>query len=555
MFILMISKNLIKIYILSITIMCLFQYLHSFNSRINHRSFSKKVISMKSTKSETINESGIVKMDEIVNLCKRRGFIFQSSEIYNAMAGFFDYGPLGVELKNNIKKLWWRDHVQRRDDIVGLDSSIISSSSIWKASGHVAGFSDPMVDCKVTRLRYRADQVFWGKLETDAGNEVCYVSVLESEVMLEEATKAALKIAKKAGISGPFKPIELKDLTEASTDIYDKIPSPATGEPGQLTPPRDFNLMFKTDVGALSDDSSIAYLRPETAQGIFTNFLNVQRTARKKVPFGIAQIGKAFRNEITPRNYIFRSREFEQMEIEYFIPPDDDIWEKYHNEWIDTAWNWLLSIGLKSEYMYKCVHAKDKLAHYARACTDITFNFPFGISELMGIAARGNYDLTQHSNASGKLLEYFDPVTNIKYIPHVIEPSIGVDRLFLALLVSSYNEEVIDNETRVVLKFQPSIAPIKAAVLPLVNNKPEISEKALELYNIIKKQYNCEYDTSGAIGRRYRRADEIGIPFCLTIDFDSLVDNTVTLRDRDTMKQIRIPINEVMSYITKQIET
>jgi glycyl-tRNA synthetase len=270
-----------------------------------------------------------VKMDDIINLCKRKGFVFQSSEIYSPMAGFFDYGPMGVELKNNIKKLWWRDIVQRREDIVGLDSSIISSSSIWKASGHVGGFSDPMVDCKKTKLRYRADQVYWGKLIVkETGQVACYVTVMESESMATEAMTNAVKIAKKAGINGPYLPIELKDLTEATAEDYPFIPSPATGEPGGLTSPRDFNLMFKTEVGAVSDDSAVAYLRPETAQGIFTNFLNVQRSARMKVPFGIAQIGKAFRNEITPRNFIFRSREFEQMEIEYFIPPEDEVWPK-----------------------------------------------------------------------------------------------------------------------------------------------------------------------------------------------------------------------------------
>ena len=273
------------------------------------------------------------KMDDIVNLCKRKGFVFQSSEIYSPMAGFFDYGPLGVELKNNIKKLWWRDMVQRRDDMVGLDSSIIAASAVWQASGHVAGFSDPMVDCKQSKLRFRADQVFWGKLETEAGVEACYVSIMESDTMTEDATKAAVKKAKKEGITGPFKPLVLRDLTEATEDFYSKIPSPATGEAGHLTAPRDFNLMFQTNVGAASDGSSVAYLRPETAQGIFTNFAAVQRTARMKVPFGIAQIGKAFRNEITPRNFIFRSREFEQMEIEYFIPPEDDIWRGYHEKW------------------------------------------------------------------------------------------------------------------------------------------------------------------------------------------------------------------------------
>lgn len=410
------------------------------------------------------------------------------------------------------------------------------------------------MDCKVSKLRYRADQVFWGRLETETGEEACYVSIMESDTMEKDATAAAVKKAKKAGINGPFKPLVLRDLTEASKDIYDKIPSPATGEPGSLTFPRDFNLMFQTSVGAMSDATSVAYLRPETAQGIFTNFLNVQRASRMKVPFGIGQIGKAFRNEITPRNFVFRSREFEQMEIEYFIPPDDEVWPKFHEQWIQEFWDWLVAIGLRPEWMGKCVHEGTKLAHYARACTDITFTFPFGTQELMGIAARGNYDLTQHSTASGKALEYLDPVTNQKYMPHVIEPSIGVDRLFLALLVSAYHQETVEGEIRTVLKFHPAVAPVKAAVLPLVSNKPELVEKAKSVFNRLKKKYNVEWDTSGAIGRRYRRADESGIPFCVTVDFDTLNDDSVTVRFRDSMQQVRIKIDELLPLLNKEIE-
>jgi len=494
------------------------------------------------------------KMEDLVNLCKRKGFVFQSSEIYSPMAGFFDYGPLGVELKNNIKKLWWRDMVQRREDIVGLDSSIIASPSIWQASGHVAGFSDPMVDCKESKLRFRADQVFWGKLETVDGQEACYVTVMESDNMLDVATTAAIKKAKKAGVAGPFKTLKLSDLTEATAEDYPKIPSPATGEPGHLTPPRDFNLMFQTSVGAMSDASSVAYLRPETAQGIFTNFLSVQRTARMKVPFGIAQIGKAFRNEITPRNFIFRSREFEQMEIEYFIPPEDEAWPAFHQTWIDNSWNWLKSIGLKEEFMHKSVHESNKLAHYARACTDITFTFPFGTQELMGIAARGNFDLTQHGTSSGKVMDYFDAAENRKYVPHVIEPSLGVDRLFLALLTSAFSEEEVEGEKRTLLSFHPAIAPIKVAVFPLVNNKPELSALARELYTTLKQRYMCEWDVSGAIGRRYRRADEAGTPFCLTVDFESLEDNSVTVRSRDSMQQVRMKIPDLLPFLSKEID-
>ena len=419
-------------------------------------------------------------MDEIVNLCKRKGFIFQSSEIYSPYSGFFDYGPLGIELKNNIKQAWWREFVQRREDIVGLDSSIIASPSIWQASGHVDGFSDPMVDCKESKLRFRADQVFWGKLEPNDGGEAIYVSVLEDDGMQATAEAAALKKAKLSGVEGPFRSFTtLKDLTEATEEEYAKIPSPATGETGHLTTPRDFNLMFQTFVGAMADGSSVAYLRPETAQGIFTNFVNVQRSARMKIPFGIAQIGKAFRNEITPRNFIFRSREFEQMEIEYFIKPEENAWETVYKEWVDKFWDWLLNIGIDEKLLEKDVKSGSGLAHYAKACTDITFKFPFGKQELMGIAARGSYDLDKHSEASGKALDYFDDSSTEKrrFIPHVVEPSCGVDRLFLALLTSAYREELVNGDKRVVLQLHPSIAPVKVAVFPLVNNKPELTEK------------------------------------------------------------------------------
>jgi glycyl-tRNA synthetase len=520
-----------------------------------HRPFYQTTrLAAKKKKGEEENSSLPFKMTDLIELCKRRGFIFQSSEIYSGMAGFFDYGPLGVELKTNIKNLWWKEMVQRRDDIVGLDSSIIGSPAVWQASGHVAGFSDPMVDCKESKQRFRADQVFWGRLETESGEEASYVTVMESDQMLEEATKFASRKAKKLGIEGPYKPLILKDLTEAEEDIYAKIPSPATGEAGSLTAPRAFNLMFQTSVGAMSDASSVAYLRPETAQGIFINFQNVQRTGRMKVPFGIAQIGKAFRNEITPRNYIFRSREFEQMEIEYFIRPDDDVWENCQQDWIEAYWQWLLDMGLKQEYMSKEIHDKDKLAHYARACTDITFTFPFGTQELMGIAARGCYDLTQHEKGSGKTMEYFDEAANEKYVPHVIEPSIGVDRLVLAILSSAYEEDVIDGEKRTVLKFAPSVAPIKAAVFPLVKNKPEIMAKAKAIYDKLKQRWMVDFDVAGAIGRRYRRADEAGTPFCITIDYDTLENDSVTVRIRDSTEQKRMPIDELSAFLSQEID-
>ena len=495
-----------------------------------------------------------VSMEELMQLCKAKGFVFQSSEIYQPFPGFFDFGPLGVELKNNIKKLWWRDMVQRREDMVGLDSSIIASPDVWKASGHIAGFSDPMVDCKETKLRFRADQIFWSVVETTDGKEVGYVSVMETEDMEVQATKLAKKLLKEKNISVEMKPLVLKELTSASKELIPLIPSPGSGQPGHLTEPRDFNLMFQTNVGANTESSNVAYLRPETAQGIFTNYINVQRTARMKIPFGIAQIGKSFRNEITPRNFIFRSREFEQMEIEYFIPPDDNVWEEIYHKWIDISWEWLKNIGLNEKLMSKFVQTD--LAHYARACTDITFKFPFGDQELMGIAARGNYDLTAHATASGTNLEYFDEasVEKRRYIPHVIEPSCGVDRLFLALLASAYDEDEVDGEVRKILRFHPSVAPIKVAVFPLVKNKPELIEMAKEIFSTLQLRYMCEFDTAGTIGKRYRRADESGTPFCVTIDFDSLQDNTVTVRNRDDMQQTRMKITDLYSFLSKQID-
>ena len=508
----------------------------------------------KKKKEKTQKNSGEVNMEELIQLCKGRGFVFQSSEIYQPFPGFFDYGPLGVELKNNIKKLWWRDMVQKRDDMVGLDSSIIASPDVWKASGHIAGFSDPMVDCKETKLRFRADQIFWAVVETLDEKVVGYVSVVENENMKAEAMEMATKLMKEKGISEELKPLNLSELTSAPEELIPLIPSPGSGRPGDLTEPRDFNLMFQTNVGANTESSSVAYLRPETAQGIFTNYLNVQRTARMKIPFGIAQIGKAFRNEITPRNFIFRSREFEQMEIEYFIPPDDDVWEGIYQRWIDTSWEWLKSIGLKESLMSK--FEQTDLAHYARACTDITFKFPFGDQELMGIAARGNYDLTAHATASGTNLEYFDEASPDKrrYIPHVIEPSCGVDRLFLALLASAYDEDHVDGEVRKLLRFHPSVAPIKVAVFPLVKNKPELMEKAKEIFNRLQLRYMCSFDTAGTIGKRYRRADESGTPYCITVDFDSLDDDTITIRNRDDMQQTRMKITDVYSYLSEQID-
>ena len=492
-------------------------------------------------------------IDEIVSLCKRRGFVFQSSEIYGGYNGFFDYGPLGVELRRNIKDAWWDDMVRRRDDMVGLDSGIIMNPKIWKASGHVDGFSDPMVDCKDSKMRYRADQLFAADVKVD-GVSLGWICLLESVSMDEEAEKKAEQMKRKAAKQGKLELVVLRPFDELSADEQKLVPSPATGTVGSLTEPRDFNMMFETNVGALKDASSLSYLRPETAQGIFANFKNIVDTGRVKLPFGIAQIGKAFRNEITPRNFIFRSREFEQMEIEYFIPQDEDSWKKYHREWIDTRRGWFSSIGLTSDYLGEEVHPKEKLAHYAKACTDITFKFPFGEHELEGIAARGNFDLTQHQTHSGKNLEYFDESTKEKFLPHVIEPSLGVDRTFLAVICSAYQVDEIEGEKRTVLRFHPRVAPIKVGVFPLVKNKPELVEKARMLYSKLQKKWNVIFDQSGAIGRRYRRIDEVGVPFGVTVDFESIEgDGTITLRDRDSTQQERLSESELFSLLDEKI--
>lgn len=493
-------------------------------------------------------------MDALVSLCKRKGFIFASSEIYGGFNGFFDYGPLGTEMKKNIKDCWWQDMVQKREDIVGLDTSIISHPAIWKASGHVDAFSDPMVDCKVSKMRYRADQLFYGTVKIESDDTIYgYVCVVESPTMHEEALSQAKQIRKARGKTDPLQQIKLIAYTEASPDLYSKIPSPATKEPGSLTAPRAFNLMFHTRVGALTEGASTTYLRPETAQGIFVNFKHVLDSTRVKIPFGIAQIGKAFRNEITPRNFIFRSREFEQMEIEYFISPNETIWKNIYQNWIQTRLEWHKSIGINPNLLSLETHPQDKLAHYARAGTDIVFSFPFGVSELEGIAARGNYDLTQHQQASGKSLEYFDEETKETYIPHVIEPSLGVDRVFLALLCSAYSEELIDGEKRSVLRLHPRIAPVKIAILPLVKNKPEIVKFANIIYKKLQKHWNVSIDLTGAIGRRYRRMDEIGTPFCITVDYESLEDQAVTVRYRDSMIQERIQEDQLFSFFFKHI--
>jgi glycyl-tRNA synthetase len=496
-------------------------------------------------------------MERIVALCKRRGFIFPSSEIYGGFNGFFDYGPLGAELKKNIRDCWWNDMVRRRDDIVGLESSIIMHPKVWEASGHVAGFTDPLVDCKVSKQRYRADQLFFAPVVVD-GKTVGYVSALESERTAEELQAAAENFKRKKAIQGKIEPVQPRDMTEAKPEEIPLIPSPATGEPGSLTPPRSFNMMFQTNVGAMTDGSSVAYLRPETAQGMFVDFKNVVDTGRVKLPFGIAQIGKSFRNEITPRNFIFRSREFEQMEMEYFIHEDAD-WAKCHQEWIEWCKNWLLSIGLPESHLSLYAHPKEKLAFYSKGTVDIMFKYPFGVQELWGIAARGNYDLTQHATASGKPMEHFDEATKKKFVPHVIEPAVGVDRILLAVLCAAYAEEDVKDEKgnvekRTVLRFSPRLAPIKVAVLPLIKNKPELVDVAEKLYRKLKRKWNVFYDETGNIGKRYRRQDEAGTPWCVTIDFETIEkDGTFTLRERDTMQQKRISEAELFALLEEKV--
>jgi len=423
--------------------------------------------------------SGNVSMEKIVSLCKRRGFVFPSSEIYGGLASCWDYGPFGVELKRNIKDAWWKTIVQERDDVVGLETSIMMHPKIWEASGHIDSFTDPLVECKSCHLRWRAE--------------------------------------------------ELRD---------EKCPKCG----GELTKPRMFNLMFKTFMGPVEDEASTIYLRPETAQGMFVNFENAVTISRKKLPLGIAQIGKSFRNEITPGNFVFRTREFEHMEVEYFVKPGDD--KHWFDYWVKERFNWYIDLGIKKENLRLRQHGKDELAHYAKDCYDIEYLFPMGWAELEGIANRGDYDLTQHAKFSGKDLSFYDNESGQHYIPYIIEPSAGVERSFLAFLIDSYREEVVEGEKRVVLSLHPSLTPIKVAVLPLSRNE-RLTPLAKEIYGRLRSSFITYYDDSQSIGRRYRRQDEIGSLFCVTIDFESLEDHQVTIRDRDSLAQIRVPIEEL----------
>ena len=460
-----------------------------------------------------------ITMEKIVALAKNRGFIFPGSEIYGGLANTWDYGPLGVEFKNNVKKAWWRKFVQESKYNVGLDAAILMNPKTWVASGHVGGFSDPLIDCKGCKARFRADKLIEEYMHQN-GIEDVVVDGWSNE-KLEEYIRE------------------------------NKIACPECGKT-DFTGIRQFNLMFKTFQGVTEDSKSEIYLRPETAQGIFVNFRNVQRTARKKVPFGIAQIGKSFRNEITPGNFTFRTREFEQMELEFFCKPDTDLeWFKY---WKDFCHKWLLDLGMTDENLRLRDHDKEELSFYSKATTDFEYLFPFGWGELWGIADRTNYDLSRHSEHSGKPLEYFDQETNEHYIPYCIEPSLGADRVVLAFLCEAYDEEVVDaekNDTRVVMHLHPALAPFKACVLPL---SKKLSEEASALYAELSEHFMVDYDEAGSIGKRYRRQDEIGTPFCITYDFESKEDGCVTVRDRDTMQQERIPMKDLTHYIIKKLK-
>ncbi|WP_088007998.1 glycine--tRNA ligase [Indiicoccus explosivorum] len=455
-------------------------------------------------------------MDTITALAKHRGFVFPGSEIYGGLANTWDYGPLGVELKNNIKKAWWKKFVQESPYNVGVDAAILMNPQVWVASGHVGNFNDPMIDCKNCKTRLRADKLI-EEAYSEKGGEIIADGL-------------------------PFD--KMKELIDA-----ENIDCPVCGK-HDFTEIRQFNLMFKTFQGVTEESSNEIFLRPETAQGIFVNYKNVQRSMRKKLPFGIAQIGKSFRNEITPGNFTFRTREFEQMELEFFCKPGDDLeWFSY---WREYCRNWLLSLGIKEDSIRLRDHDEDELSHYSNATTDIEYKFPFGWGELWGIADRTDFDLKRHMEHSGDDFSYTDPETNESYVPYCIEPSLGADRVTLSFLIDAYDEEELEGgDSRTVLRFHPAIAPIKAAVLPL---SKKLSEQAQEVFSGLAKHFTAEYDESQSIGKRYRRQDEIGTPFCVTYDFDSVDDGQVTVRHRDSMEQIRMPIAEVADYISKHLE-
>ena len=464
-------------------------------------------------------------MDKVVALCKNRGFIFPGSEIYGGLANTWDYGPLGVELKNNVKKAWWKKFVQENPYNVGQDSAILMNPQTWVASGHLGGFSDPLMDCKECKERFRADKLI---------EDFCQANGITLD-----------------------KPIDAFSQEEMAAFVEEKqIPCPTCGK-HNFTDIRQFNLMFKTFQGVTEDAKNTVYLRPETAQGIFVNFNNVQRTTRRKLPFGVCQIGKSFRNEITPGNFTFRTREFEQMELEFFCKPGTDLeWFSY---WRSFCHEWLLNLNMQDEHLRLRDHAPEELCFYSKATTDFEYLFPFGWGELWGVADRTDYDLTQHQTVSGQDMTYFDSETNEHYIPYVVEPSLGADRVVLAFLVEAYDEEVVDpakNDVRVVMHFHPALAPFKAAVLPL---SKKLGDKAREIQAELSKYWMVDYDETGSIGKRYRREDEIGTPYCVTVDFDTVGDaekegdGCVTVRDRDTMEQVRLPISELKAYLEEKL--
>jgi len=453
-----------------------------------------------------------ITMEELVNFAKAQGFVYQGSEIYGGLANTWDYGPLGVEVLRNIKALWWKYFIQIQPQNVGLDTAIFMNTKAWEASGHVGGFSDPLIDCRACKTRYRADHLI--------------EAATEGEVNVDGWNNEALEAY-----------IATHHVLCPNCGAHD------------FTAIREFNLMFETQQGVISNEQNKIYLRPETAQGIFVNFRNVMRSSRKKIPFGIGQIGKAFRNEITPGNFIFRTREFEQMELEFFCAPgEDDAWHTY---WKEYSYNFLLALNIKRENLRLHEHSAEELAHYSKATTDIEYNFPFGFSELWGISNRVDFDLKRHSESSGVSMEYVDPNTNARYVPYCIEPSVGVGRLFLALMSDAYKKETLpDGSTREVLALHPALTPYKVAVLPLMK---KLSERATALYAQLSDRFMVTYDEAGSIGKRYRRQDAIGTKYCVTVDFDTLEDGSVTVRDRDTMEQVRIPLSEVEAYITSTL--
>ncbi|PEA53729.1 glycine--tRNA ligase [Bacillus pseudomycoides] len=454
-------------------------------------------------------------MEQIVNLAKHRGFVFPGSEIYGGLANTWDYGPLGIELKNNVKKAWWKKFIQESPYNVGLDAAILMNPKTWIASGHVGNFNDPMIDCKKCKARHRADKLIEDALEAKG------IEMIVDGLTFDQ-------------MAGLMKEHEVK-CPDCGSEDFTEI--------------RQFNLMFKTFQGVTESSTNEIFLRPETAQGIFVNFKNVQRSMRKKLPFGIGQIGKSFRNEITPGNFTFRTREFEQMELEFFCKPGEDL--EWFTFWRNTCKNWLLALGMNEESMRLRDHGEEELSHYSNATTDIEFKFPFGWGELWGIASRTDFDLNRHMEHSTEDFNYVDPQTNERYVPYCIEPSLGADRVTLAFLCDAYEEEQLENDSRTVLRFHPALAPFKAAILPL---SKKLSEGAAEVFAELAKDFMVDFDETGSIGKRYRRQDEIGTPFCITYDFDSVEDKAVTVRDRDTMEQVRMPISELKGFLEKKIQ-